>query len=106
MHVVSDGLDAAKLIPLRAARPDLVLLAGGLDGGERNCVLASARTLLEAGAEHPVLVAGNAEASPEAVEMLRAGGVAASAAANVMPAPGRMEIDSARRGLRSSSSNT
>jgi uncharacterized protein (TIGR01319 family) len=96
--VLAGGLDAAAMTALRESVPDVVLLAGGTDGGNTEVVLASAREL--AGWPGPVVVAGNSAAMPEAVSVLEAAGTPCVAAGNVMPRIGVLEPDSARAAIR------
>jgi uncharacterized protein (TIGR01319 family) len=101
LKVVSGGLDdGAAAGAMLAARPDIVLLAGGTDGGDRDSLVRSARALAAAGVEVPVVVAGNSEAQADAVAALRAGGATVFAAPNVMPGVDRICPDDARRLIR------
>jgi len=65
VHVTSGPLDPADLTALHAARPDIVLLVGGTDGGNADILLHNAHRLA---ASHltlasPVVVAGNTPTS-------------------------------------------
>lgn len=93
-------LDDDGLADLRARRPDMILLAGGTDGGNRDVILHNARMLAEAGPRVPVVYAGNAAARDEAVALLRSAGLPVRAAANVMPRLRRLDVDDARRVIR------
>src|SRR5438132_1195198 len=56
-------LDASRAKELMAARPDVVLLTGGMNGGDRTAIVQSARTLAAfADAAPAIVVAGNEEA--------------------------------------------
>jgi uncharacterized protein (TIGR01319 family) len=94
--VLAGALDEEQLDELRAARPEIVLFAGGTDGGQADLVLENARRLAAARVGAHFVVACNADVAAEAAELLRAAGAQADVAANVMPALGRIEIDSAR----------
>ena len=96
--VLAGGLDTAAMTVLRESVPDVVLLAGGTDGGNTEVLLASAHAL--AGWPGPVVVAGNSAAMPEAVAVLEAAGTPCVAAGNVMPRIGVLEPDSARAAIR------
>lgn len=100
LEVRSGGLGDGDAAALLAARPDIVLLAGGTDGGDRQSLLGSARALAAAGVEVPVVVAGNVEAQDEAAAALRAGGASVFTAPNVMPGVDRICPDDARRLIR------
>lgn len=97
-HVVavqSGGVDVAALA---TARPDIVLLVGGTDGGNPATLLASARELGHAGLGLPVVVAGDAEAAEEAAALL--GGEPHVVAANVVPEIGVFRPGPARARVR------
>lgn len=86
LSVVSGGLaDGEAARALIDGKPDIVLLVGGTDGGDRASLIASADALAEAGLDKPVVIAGNAEAQSEAAATLRRAGVHVVQAPNVMP---------------------
>ncbi len=89
--VVSGRLGQDELDELRAARPEIVLFAGGTDGGQAELVLENARRLGESGIGGHAVVACNAEVAEEAATLLRSGGIAVAVAGNVMPELGRLE---------------
>lgn len=75
----NDGrLPHQKIQRIRHLRPDMILLSGGIDGGNKTQVIglaeiiaaASPKARLGAGYELPVLYAGNVEAQPEIKERL------------------------------------
>ncbi|HEY1510933.1 MAG TPA: glutamate mutase L [Solirubrobacteraceae bacterium] len=78
-------INAEDLEALERWRPDIVLLTGGTDGGDREILLANA-TALAVWEECPaVIVAGNREVSAQATEILCDGGVRAITVPNVLP---------------------
>lgn len=79
---------------------DLILLAGGTDGGDRNNILHNARRLASVPVRVPVIVAGNRTAAGEAAEILQAGGVTVRLTDNVLPALRRLNIEPARETIR------
>jgi uncharacterized protein (TIGR01319 family) len=99
--VVAGRLEEAQLEELRAARPEIVLFAGGTDGGQSDLVLENARRLGGAALGAHFVVACNSEAAEEAAALLRAGGAPAAVAANVMPKLGELEIEPAREAILS-----
>ena len=52
------------------ARPDVVLLTGGTDGGNAEVLVTAARALVAAGWRGPVVVAGNVDARDEVAAIL------------------------------------
>jgi uncharacterized protein (TIGR01319 family) len=82
------------------AQPDILLLAGGTDGGNKEIVLKNAERLLELPISLPVVVAGNKVASPQAAEILRQKHGPIVVAGNVMPELNVLEVESARLAIR------
>ena len=97
--VLSGALDDEKLDLLRAARPEIVLFAGGTDGGQADLVVENARRLAARRLACNAVVACNAEVANEVAELLRADGMRAEVAANVMPELGRLEVEGAREAI-------
>jgi uncharacterized protein (TIGR01319 family) len=97
--VLAGNLDAEQLDELRAARPEIVLFAGGTDGGQSDLVLENARRIAAARLSAHFVVACNSQVAGEAAELLRAEGAAAEIAANVMPRLGELEIEPAREAI-------
>jgi uncharacterized protein (TIGR01319 family) len=83
---------------LAEARPDVVLLTGGTDGGNAEVLLGAAQALVAAGWRGPVVVAANADARDEVSAIL--GEVPHVLADNVVPRIGVLTPDSARRAIR------
>jgi uncharacterized protein (TIGR01319 family) len=99
VYVGSGGL-AEGVEPLRAARPDVVLLVGGTDGGNAAVLLGAAERLGAAAWAGPVVVAGNADAAGTAERLLTDGGADVVVADNVVPRIGVLRPDSARAAIR------
>jgi uncharacterized protein (TIGR01319 family) len=97
--VLAGELGEAELAELDRTRPEIVLFAGGTDGGQRQLVLDNARRLAAHGLAAHVVVACNAAVAEEVATVLGAAGIAVALADNVMPALGRLEIESAREGI-------
>lgn len=103
VHVASGALDADGLDALADARPDVLLLAGGTDGGNAEVLLHNARALAAAGpalTAVPVVAAGNADAADEVARILTSAGIATQTCANVMPRIGAFTPEPARAALR------
>jgi len=96
--VSSGGLDAAKLAELRDSTPDVVLLVGGTDGGNRQVLVGDAEALAAAGWSKPIVVAGNVEAQAEVSTALT--GIPHVLADNVVPKIGVLAPGSARAAIR------
>ncbi|MFN8215582.1 MAG: glutamate mutase L [Solirubrobacterales bacterium] len=97
--VLSGSLGEGELEALRAAAPEIVLFAGGTDGGQRALVLDNARRLAEAALPALVVVACNAEIAEQAAAILAGAGGGVELAPNVMPRLGQLEIEGARAAI-------
>ncbi|SCF20747.1 glutamate mutase L [Micromonospora mirobrigensis] len=100
VHVAAGRLGAAELAALRAARPDVVLLVGGTDGGDAEVLTHNATRLAKARWRVPVVLAGNADARDELSALLAAAKVPVTAAENVLPRIGVLAPASARAAIR------
>jgi uncharacterized protein (TIGR01319 family) len=99
-RVVHVSYDRVDINALRAAKPDVVLLVGGTDGGNAEVLIENAGRLARSRWRRPVVVAGNAEAADEVAEQLAANGTPYVVAANVVPRIGVLTPGSARAAIR------
>ncbi|HEU4463283.1 MAG TPA: glutamate mutase L, partial [Solirubrobacterales bacterium] len=97
--VLAGNLGDGQLDKLEAARPEIVLFAGGTDGGQAELVLDNARRFAARRFGGAAVVACNADIATEVADLLRGGGAHVEVAENVMPELGRLEIDSARAAI-------
>ena len=97
---LSYRLTAADVTTLAGWSPDIVLLTGGTDGGDRETLIANARALAGWRACPAVLVAGNREVSDAATDVLREAGIRATRVENILPELGRLEVDPVRDAIR------
>ncbi len=98
---VSAGpLDASALGVLAEARPDVVLLVGGTDGGDAESLLHNAAALGPSDLRAPVVVAGNADVVDEAAALVRARDRVVHVADNVIPRIGALVPGPARLAIR------
>ncbi|MEU3456242.1 glutamate mutase L [Micromonospora sp. NPDC006766] len=100
VHVAAGRLGAADLAGLRAARPDVVLLVGGTDGGDAEVLTHNATRLAKARWRVPVVLAGNGDVRDELHGLLVAAGVPVTAADNVLPRIGVLAPGAARAAIR------
>ncbi|MEH1057616.1 glutamate mutase L [Micromonospora sp. CPCC 206171] len=100
VHVAAGRLGAAELAALRAARPDVVLLVGGTDGGDAEVLTHNATRLAKARWRVPVVLAGNVAVRDELSVLLAGAGVPVTAADNVLPRIGVLAPASARAAIR------
>jgi uncharacterized protein (TIGR01319 family) len=99
VHVAAGRLST--LDEIRAARPDVVLLVGGTDGGDQETIAHNAALLARKRWRVPVVLAGNADVTMSLSETLAHAGVPVTSAANVLPAIGRLDPGPARAAIRS-----
>jgi uncharacterized protein (TIGR01319 family) len=100
VHVSSGPLDHAGLDALTAARPDVVLLVGGTDGGDSEVLRHNASRLATSGPRVPYVVAGNADARDAVVEQLVRRKRTVVGCANVLPRIGVLDPRPARAAIR------
>ena len=84
------------LAEIEAVRPNLVLLAGGVEGGDTETVLANARRLTEITARPIVVYGGNSAVAGEARALLEAAGFRVRVTRNVYPGVDELDIVPAR----------
>lgn len=80
--------------------PDIILLCGGTDGGNKEVIIANACRLCEIDRNFTVIVAGNKSASHQIREVFEAQGVDYVITKNVMPAFNKLDIEPARKSIR------
>lgn len=93
-------LDDGAIARIDAAAPHLVLLAGGIDGGNADALLHNARMLNRVSSALGFIVAGNADAADEAAQLLDDGERDVRVVANVFPRVGEIEITATREAVR------
>lgn len=86
-------LTRSELRKLEALRPDIVLLTGGTDGGNRRTILHNADLLSASRTIQNIIVAGNKSAGDELREIFSESGQNVVYAPNVMPEFGRLDIE-------------
>lgn len=85
---------------IAAQKPDILLLAGGTDGGNEETIRCNADRLATAGLACPVVIAGNRVCADDIAETLSAAGIDARICANVMPEFNVLDVDPARAAIR------
>jgi uncharacterized protein (TIGR01319 family) len=100
VHVAAGPMTTAQVAELRAARPDVILLVGGTDGGNAEVLLHNASRLARARLGAPVVVAGNIEARAQVALALESTGRRFVLTDNVLPQIGVINPDGARGAIR------
>lgn len=94
-------LSSDELTELTALKPDIVLLAGGTDGGNTEVLLHNAELIAQGNLKSPIILAGNVKAAPKAEQLLREGNLEVYRTENVMPELEQLNIEPARKLIRS-----
>jgi uncharacterized protein (TIGR01319 family) len=91
-------MNASDIERVRALMPDIILLAGGTDGGDMNVVIHNAGMLGASDIAVPIVFAGNRSAVDEVSQALRHKHMVTTE--NVMPELNQLHIDPARAAIR------
>jgi hypothetical protein len=98
--VYSYQLTKKELQELEGIAPDIILLAGGTDGGDRETILKNATSLSHCNLHCPIVVAGNKVASDEIQALLDSGKKEYVITDNVLPEIGVLQVDKVRSIIR------
>lgn len=93
-------LTEAEAGEIQQSKPDIILLAGGTDGGNKSVILHNAEKLAELDGNFPVIVAGNKSADEQACAILARGGKQATVCENVLRDLNTLNIEPARAAIR------
>jgi uncharacterized protein (TIGR01319 family) len=93
-------LSRSDLREIHELAPDLIVLAGGTDGGDVRCIVGNARKLAASAISCPVVAAGNRAAGDEVADAFAASGVDLAVAANVLPSLEVLEPEACSRAIR------
>ncbi|MCL2285811.1 MAG: methylaspartate mutase accessory protein GlmL [Firmicutes bacterium] len=80
--------------------PDIILLSGGIDGGNKDVLLRNAAVIAQIPGNFCVIIAGNRAAADEANEIALVGGKRTVVCENVMPVFGKLNIEPAKNAIR------
>jgi len=90
-------LEDSDLEEVRALAPNLILLAGGTDHGERETALFNARRIADSGLAVPVIYAGNVQNQRAVSRLFAEAGVPCHLVENVYPRLDELNIEPTRR---------
>ena len=79
---------------------DIILLAGGTDGGNSDVIIHNAKKLAEASLDVPIIVAGNKDAADEIDAIFSAATLEYHIVDNVMPKLKKLNVDPAKKIIR------
>ncbi len=100
LGVFGHELSEYELAEITQLNPDIILLAGGTDGGNKQVILHNAAMLKDLTADIPIVVAGNKSVTPAVVKILSETKSQVVPTANVMPKLNELNIEPARQTIR------
>ncbi|HEY8392203.1 MAG TPA: methylaspartate mutase accessory protein GlmL [Capillibacterium sp.] len=93
-------LTPSDLEEILALKPDLVLLAGGTDGGNQSVLRYNGRLLAASPLTAPLILAGNRTVAPEVEAMLKQAGKICYRVPNVLPTLDRLNLKPVQEKIR------
>lgn len=99
-RVYSYQLTPQEVTEIEALAPDIILLAGGTDGGEAKTIVHNAVMLAGSALWVPVVVAGNKAVGGQVMDILRWQGVDVRLTENVMPRLNVLNVEPAQQAIR------
>ena len=94
--VLSHHINNAEIQKIIDKKIDIILLAGGANGGNSECVIHNAKKLAESPITAPIVFAGNKDASDEIINILSSANKTFFMCENVMPKLNVLNIEDAR----------
>lgn len=101
LGVYTYELSKSEIEEIKEKSPDIILLAGGTDGGNKDCIIHNAKLVAEHIKDTPVVVAGNKNAREEIEDIFNKSGVYYKSTENVMPRLNVINVEPAREVIRS-----
>ncbi|MFZ7102768.1 MAG: glutamate mutase L [Peptococcaceae bacterium] len=84
---------------LKEIKPDIILLAGGTDGGDQDSMLENTQIIIAANVQAVVIIAGNKYAQPKVAEILAANHINSIRVPNLMPTIHELKVKPAREAI-------
>ncbi len=84
---------------LKETSPDIILLAGGTDGGDEVSLIENANIIIESKVNSVVIIAGNKEAQPKVEKLLTDADYRVKRVQNVMPTIHQLVVKPAREAI-------
>ncbi|WP_125153956.1 methylaspartate mutase accessory protein GlmL [Clostridium rectalis] len=100
LNVYSYDLTTKEIEEIKNSNLDIILLAGGTDGGNKECMIHNAKMLADHGVKLPVVVAGNKVASDSVSDIFDEAGIFYRVTENVMPKLNMLNVEPAREEIR------
>lgn len=95
----SFNLNNAELIEIKESNADMILLAGGTNGGNSDCIVHNANMILKHNINIPVVIAGNKSCNDEIKEIF-SDKIEYYVTENVMPNLNHINVEPARETIR------
>lgn len=93
-------LSKSQIREIEDAKCDIIMLAGGTDGGNKTVILANAAALARSQVDCPILVCGNQAVADDVREILEAAGKQVYLTDNVLPEVDKVSIEGAQEVVR------
>ena len=100
LKVYSYELTLTEIQEIKNSDLDIILLAGGTDGGNKECIIHNAKMLAENEVKLPIVVAGNKVASDEIRQIFTDAKMYFIITSNVMPQLSKLNVEPAREEIR------
>jgi uncharacterized protein (TIGR01319 family) len=100
VRTFSYELSLFDLVEIEKIHPDIILLIGGTDGGNKQNIIHNAKILADLNHVVPIVVAGNKDARDVVRSIFNSFGGSITFAENVMPEIGTLQVDSCREAIR------
>ncbi|HSL93398.1 MAG TPA: GlmL-related ornithine degradation protein [Bacillota bacterium] len=98
--VTAGKMSQRELAETTAIKPNIVLLAGGVDHGERDTAITNAHYLAQLEINAPIIYAGNISCREEVLDILRSGHKTVIAVDNVYPRIDELNIEPTRSAIQ------
>ena len=100
LEIISyDDEPSFKVEVLREIDPDIILLAGGTDGGNEESLLENAYVIINSKINAVVVIAGNADAQAKVEDVLNSNNIKTIRVPNVMPTIHQLNVKPARQAI-------
>lgn len=100
LKVYSYELTEDEITEIENSDVDIILLAGGTNGGNKQCILHNAEMIINSKLNVPIVVAGNKSANDEIKKMFTKANLYFSITENVMPQLNSLNVEPAREEIR------
>lgn len=100
LKVLDHDITRRDIAEMEKLLPDMILLAGGTDGGNKDCIIHNAAMLADHGIKIPVVVAGNKGALDAVEDIFNEKGIFYRETENVMPRLNVLHVEPAREKIR------